>query len=400
MKESVLIGMLAVAFAGCSTGAGQSGGGAELGEEGTSTAGSSAPTSVHQFVNSKGELFVEVTSLSYFQQLDQPWKGKSPEELSESELAQALRAVTRSKGRTYVQAQPAYELAHKIKTAAGPIGGRAFNPSGSTATQSGVAIPDSDVASKVSAIVNGTDNRTKQTSVWPHTAQIVISASTNYDGTGSNNCSGTLVARGTAISSASCQWNKSANNWYPTTVYAAGVVDRNFPFGDTTCANVTIPTAFITDSPAPQDFTSYDYAIIDFGACGNFIGDSTGWLGWVVASDSTIKNNIGLSFGYPLGSGRNWPSVWGMSGGSGSIQPGCFGTVGTGHSLNTTMDDTPGEKGMGWYINGTPPGFGAGLYVVGIDAGLAVGGSTGIQNCGRRLDQTLANFMCANSGDC
>ena len=88
--------------------------------------------------------------------------------------------------------------------------------------------------------------------------------------------------------------------------------------GWTGCYNVTVPSAWRSNSNGVDANRQHDYAVIDFhlvGVCANINpGDATGWRGTLIASTAQLTSNVNGLYGYPgvadPGGNRRTPSIW------------------------------------------------------------------------------------------
>jgi hypothetical protein len=153
---------------------------------------------------------------------------------------------------------------------------------------------------------------------------------------------------------------------------------------------VSIPSGYTT-----SENVFWDFAVLDFNVpCGlgnDFIGNTTGWRGIVVASSTQLREQMYI-LGYPAPGMCGTPaqpcnnSIWN----SGSAGGALFGA-----ELYHKLDATSGEEGAGMLQLFDPPGalpFGG--YIVGVHSR---GDST--RNYARVYDSTLSSFLVGASDD-
>ncbi|GMU39031.1 MAG: hypothetical protein AMXMBFR22_32220 [Phycisphaerae bacterium] len=227
---------------------------------------------------------------------------KLPHELTEAELAGALRPVMFHDGVWYLRKEPAHAAAKQALALAGQVlvGADAHNPEGPAEVYFGKAVVG----------CCGTDNRSvwRNNTSWPYATLISTFTPAN---SGSSQwctnvlwreCTWQLIGPSTALASAHCfspggspigpfRWGTSPDGQdnlcnpipagYPQAYqnYSAYLPSEWFWFGDV---------------------DEWDFATIDFR--GHAIpqpGYVAGWQGWMVASTSQIQNTVYYHFGVP-----------------------------------------------------------------------------------------------------
>ncbi|MEO0974717.1 MAG: hypothetical protein AAFX85_16630, partial [Pseudomonadota bacterium] len=238
--------------------------------------------------------------------------------MSEEELAHALRGVAMFEGHEFVEAEPAYDLARKIKRieaarAAGDYRelSTLLSPTGPSLGNAQANAPwlEANVPHRPDPFsVHGVDDRDVFNNLnYPYRTNIV------YDNTGSTSVingsegSGTLIGPSTAMTVAHVFWNEDADTWESPHRWAPGFDSEDAdpsPYGEWyRCYWVTIPGGYASNESA-----YYDYAVMDFDVGCNSVrngvnsdepGATVGWLGAYTASTSDIESRTAYVRGYP-----------------------------------------------------------------------------------------------------
>jgi V8-like Glu-specific endopeptidase len=336
---------------------------------------------------------------------------KPPRQMTDAELARAMRPVALSDKCEYVSdpdtrvAQLARRNIDRIMTfrgSRGSIGGKEEAEK--------VPIPKRVKGQKQQDdpqnIIIGTDQREKRrdNTSYPMRTQVLLS---NQNGGG--RCSGTMIGPSTMITAAHCVHD--SNNWLATKTWSPGVDSEDtvdFPYNPFSggypsnnasntaifqCYWVTIPGGYLDGGD-----DEWDFAVIEFAGgynnCNLSPGNTVGWLGWGSQSNATIENNINYIYGYPAGGTTpkcgvvsstcgggscNWPQIWGW---------GRSDFEADGDSIEHRVDTSSGQSGSGIY--NMAQGF---RKVIGIHLGC----ESSTENRGRRIDGTVIDFVKAHS---
>ncbi len=340
--------------------------------------------------------------------------------VSVEELAEKLRGLALYQGHQFLEAEPPYELARRVKEhhrllrQGAPVEAleRVFR--GVAAAQGAAARTASFEAVErpagargpLTQQVHGADDRSVfDNTVYPHRAQIV------FDNTGSTSAingaqgSGTLIGRSTAMSAAHVFWDEGNDTWEADHLWSPGFDSQDgdsSPWGDWfRCYWVTIPTAYTNN----ENQNTWDFAVVDFNVGCNSVdngvnsdrpGNTVGWLGHYTASESAIEGTTGYVRGYPGASG-----TCGSSGGACNVR--VWGDTSSGsendvssQEIRHLADTSSGQSGSGFYHYADPScgGCGHGPYVVGMHR---VG--SGTTNGARRYDSTVRGFVQDNSSE-
>ena len=327
----------------------------------------------------------------------------SLDEITLAELAEDLRGMAFYQGHRFLQAEPAWALAGRVKDI------HALRQAGASLSELSALIPQVAPSQSVAdteqaeggpefRTVHGFDDRAVMSNTsYPHSTHIV------FDNAGSaingSEGSGSLIGSSTAMSVAHVFWDEDADDWEGTHRWAPGYDNQDAdasPFGVWTgCYWVTIPQGY-----ADHESKKYDYAVVDFntpncsgtndGVDVDHPGDSTGWLGARVAPNSEIKDRTAYVRGYPgLGTCGN-PArdcdvrVWGDTSAS-SENKTPTGDI----TIKHKADTSGGQSGSAiyHYVDG-------GAYLIGMHR---AGGNT--YNFARKYNSTVANFMSDHSDD-
>jgi len=348
------------------------------------------------------------------ERLSQPTEAAaSIDELSVAELAENLRGLMLFGDHEFIEAEPAWDLAHRVKLI------RELELAGVTDDFIASLIPSGapsqgriDLRSEVGGdpqgpaqIVHGTDDRDVMLNMsYPHRAQIVFDNTRTDLGINGSQGSGSLIGPSTIASVAHVFWDEDNDTWEASFLWAPGYdsedADPN-PWGEFGCYAVTIPGAY----PNNESDNEYDYAVVDTDVGCNIVRDgvnsdepgaTVGWLGWYAASTSAIEGTTGYVRGYP-GSTQTCGNpgvpcntrVWGDT--SSALENDRNGKV-----IRHQADTSGMMSGSGFYHYADPTcgGCDHGAYVVGFHrAGSAP------YNLARRLGGTIANFIEDNSSD-
>ncbi|MFD6400256.1 trypsin-like serine peptidase [Nocardia sp. NPDC060249] len=292
-------------------------------------------------------------------------------EMSDYELAEALRPVIFNEGKEYTVDAPNTSFVELLRA------------DGERRTSSYTALPrsqseqvDSSSLHAFSGII-GSDNRVvrRDNTVYPmSTVAYLALANGGYSG------SGTMIGPSTALTAAHVVHN--GTSWLRLPSIAPGT-DRGdstpMPFGSHGGYNVTVPGGWINNAGGDARF---DYAVIEFSGYGDFPGRASGWKGLWVAPDNVVSGNRMYLYGHP--SDKAQPQIWGNEGNG----------VLNGQYINFFMDAWYGDSGSGLYVydtDGWP-------YVVGVLRGAAgaIGDNTK-PNFGRRMTRDVYDFVVAYS---
>src|SRR5690606_3936076 len=233
-----------------------------------------------EFTNRKGTRFVRFNkNEAIVRAADRPAK---IEDMTEDQLAEALRAVTSVRGVMFIQDEPAYELARAIKEEriidGKPGGGEPFE--GVKGKSEGNADGIRQVQQRS---VIGTDNRVPTGHSYPWRAHMALARDSDFDNWEDGGCSATLIGPSTAVSRAACYYDFDQGG-FPAFAWAPGA-DKDsgttFPYGWWYgCYIAYIPSAFVT---GPYDtWLQWDFAAVEYDeptACSLTPGSTVGWLG-------------------------------------------------------------------------------------------------------------------------
>jgi V8-like Glu-specific endopeptidase len=293
-------------------------------------------------------------------------------QMSDSELAEALRPVVLSDGQEYTVDTPRSGFVRRLRTMDTDRRTRSYT----ALARDEVERLDARSLQPLSGIIGGDDRVVRRDNTfypWS-TVTYLPRGSGGYSG------SGTMIGPSTALTAAHVVHN--GTNWLELPAFAPGS-DRDdptpFPFGTFGGYNVTIPTAWINNSGGDARF---DYAVVEFSGYGDFPGNATGWKGLWEAPDNVVTGNRMYIYGHP--SDKFQPQIWGNEG-NGLLN---------GQYINFLMDAWYGDSGSGLYVydtDGWP-------YVVGVLRGAtgAIGDDTK-PNFGRRITRDVFDFIIAYS---
>ncbi|WP_328712237.1 hypothetical protein [Nocardia salmonicida] len=292
-------------------------------------------------------------------------------EMSDYELAEALRPVIYNDGKEYTTEAPTTTFVELLRE------DRERRTASYTAlSRSRSEQLDSSSLHALSGII-GSDNRVmrRDNTVYPmSTVAYLALANGGYSG------SATMVGPSTAVTAAHVVHN--GTNWLPFASVAPGT-DRQdptpMPFGSHGGYNVTVPGGWVNNAGGDARF---DYAVIEFSGYGDFPGRASGWKGLWVAPDNVVSGNRMYLYGHP--SDKAQPQIWGNEGNG----------ILNGQYINFFMDAWYGDSGSGLYVydtDGWP-------YVVGVLRG-ATGaiGDNSKPNFGRRMTRDVYDFIVAYS---
>ncbi len=310
------------------------------------------------------------------------------------ELAESLRGVVLVDGHEYREATPNRELAELI------LSGRLQLEHPKTLSSPGAAASTADsedpAGGRIGRRVIGTDDRqyVAGNQFWPLRTFVF----------GDQGCTGTMVGRGTMVTAAHCVY-KYGVGWiavddpprWPR--YAPGVDGRDqnpTPYGWYGCYTPIIPYAWTTHGTLV-----YDFAVVDFyTACGSRPGDTVGWLGTNIATDSEIYGEQHYLYGYPFeaGGAQRYPTeeppytdaeIWGHS----MATYYTWADPDIWYQLNYWFDTSPGQSGSAvWYSED-----GTGYYY--LDGIHKSGDPQDQYNRARRWTADVRAFVAAHSPD-
>lgn len=288
-------------------------------------------------------------------------------EMSDYELAEALRPVIFNDGKEYTTDAPNTSFVELLRA------------DRDRRTSSYTALPRSESehidAKSLHALsgIIGTDNRVvrRDNTVYPmSTVTYLALPGGGYAG------SGTMVGPSTAVTAAHVVHN--GTNWLPFASFAPGTDCQDptpMPFGSHGGYNVTVPGGWVNNAGGDARF---DYAVIEFSGYGDFPGRASGWKGLWVAPDNVVTGNRMYLYGHP--SDKAQPQIWGNEG-NGLLN---------GQYINFFMDAWYGDSGSGLYVydtDGWP-------YVVGVLRGAAGAiGDNSKPNFGRRMTRDVFDFI-------
>lgn len=357
-------------------------------------------------------------------------------EMTEEELAYAVRPVTILGGQSYIAAEPSWEAAAEMAMARSGAWGDAssfsyegaagdggvdegFTPEGPT---------DEAETGPVTIGCCGTDDRTaiRNNTAWPWATVMasMVPVDRNdadwFGNTQARECTWQLVGRSTALAAAHCFYYTDAafNRWIPVDTLRWGAapdgqdnptrpIPAGYPWGQDRLSGYTYPTSdgstygtSVTDSSVesfqpfvtwawvsgPDGVIEWDFAVIDFrdGSSPN-PGTTAGWMGWGVYSDAQL-DRFYIHAGVPKVDfaddpipDNRWPQImYGFT---------SMATVGP-YWIDYRGDCSGGDSGSGiWaYID-------SGWRVVGITHGYSTTSSGEAVCVARRLDTTYWAFM-------
>ena len=197
-------------------------------------------------------------------------------DMSDRELAEALRPVVLSNGHEYI-GETATDTVKQLRAKERAYSSR--TPSYSPLRRmSGETTPPPE-----SGII-GADNRVVRRNNTEYPWSTVTFMPTN-SGWGS----GTIIGPSTALTCAHIVHN--GVNWLPGLTTAPGTDFEDptpMPFGRFGCGSLAFPQAFMSGAGGDARF---DYCVIEFSGCGDFPGHATGYKGLWEAPDNVVTGN-------------------------------------------------------------------------------------------------------------